>query len=767
MDREVTRMPRIRRRLTDRADLNPPLLAILLLLTLFLSWACPTARVYADSAAGAAGAAGWITGSADLTDKRLAVLVGSVQDLYASEHYPQATITRYKSIPDMVQAVKSGKADATIMSREYVRELIRADDSLQVVGEPILSIPVGAGFNQANDSLREQFNAFLGDLKDQGIRADMVSRWMDQGLTTIPELANPGTQGTLTVGCTGDLGLPFDTTVNGNRVGFDVELAERFAAYLGKKLVLTDMDFGSLIAAVSTNKVDMILASIFITEERMKKIDFSDAYHQMSLVFMVLKANVVQNTPARLSTLADINGKRVGLVSGTIYDAYVRTTFPQAKLFHFNSTADILLALQNDKIDVGLMVKSAADLILAQHTDIGILSDQVLAIDLGMGFNKQDPELLAAYNQFLQDIRASGVYADVTKRWFDQDPNLAVMPDIPAAVTGEKLVVGVAVADLPYVAYNNNQYVGFDIELVRRFAAAINRPVEFVNLEFASLVMSLAAGKVDMITDSIAITPERAKMINFSDPYASAKSVALATKKNLAVGGLSDKPATVSFWQGLRESFYNNIILENRYRLILTGLRTTTVISLAAAVLGTLLGALVCWLRMSRRRWLQMIARTYITILRGLPALVLLLIIFYIIFASVSIDPLLVSVVAFALNFAAYVSEMFRSAIQSIDQGQTEAGIASGFTRSQTFIWIILPQAARRVLPIYKGELISMVKMTSIVGYIAVEDLTKAGDIIRSRTFDAFFPLIMVAILYFALSGLLIVTLGWLERRSR
>jgi polar amino acid transport system substrate-binding protein len=109
---------------------------------------------------------------------------------------------------------------------------------------------------------------------------------------------------------------------------------------------------------------------------------------------------------------------------------------------------------------------------------------------------------------------------------------------------------------------------------------------------------------------------------------------------------------------------------------------------------------------------------------------------------------------------------MYRTGIESIDNGQTEAGIAMGFTKVKTFIHIVLPQAARRILPVYKGEIISLVKMTSIVGYIAVQDLTKASDIIRSRTFDAFFPLIMVAVLYFLISWLLMLLLGYIERRT-
>jgi polar amino acid transport system substrate-binding protein len=121
-------------------------------------------------------------------------------------------------------------------------------------------------------------------------------------------------------------------------------------------------------------------------------------------------------------------------------------------------------------------------------------------------------------------------------------------------------------------------------------------------------------------------------------------------------------------------------------------------------------------------------------------------------------------VIAFGMNFAAYVSEIFRTGIEGVDKGQSEAGIAMGFTPLATFLYVVLPQMVRRILPVYKGEFISLVKMTSIVGYIAVQDLTKASDIIRSRTFDAFFPLIMVALLYFAISWVLMQSLEYLER---
>ena len=151
--------------------------------------------------------------------------------------------------------------------------------------------------------------------------------------------------------------------------------------------------------------------------------------------------------------------------------------------------------------------------------------------------------------------------------------------------------------------------------------------------------------------------------------------------------------------------------------------------------------------------------------MRGTPILVLLMIFFYVIFASTGLSASIVAIITFALNMGAYSSEIFRTAIESVDKGQGEASAAMGFSKLQTFVYIVFPQAVRRIIPVYKGEVISLLKMTSVVGYIAVVDLTKASDIIRSRTFDAFFPLIVVAVIYFLLAWLLGFALDSLNKK--
>ncbi len=203
------------------------------------------------------------------------------------------------------------------------------------------------------------------------------------------------------------------------------------------------------------------------------------------------------------------------------------------------------------------------------------------------------------------------------------------------------------------------------------------------------------------------------------------------------------------------DSFYNNFIVEDRYRMILDGLQVTLLITAGAVILGTLLGGLICWMRMSRHKGLQKMAKLYIDIMRGTPVLVVLMLMYYVIMAPLEASGIVVAIVTFGMNTAAYIGEMLRISIQGIDRGQTEAGLALGYTPRQTFIRIVLPQVIKSVMPVYEGEVVSLLKSTSIVGYVAVADMTRASDLIRSRTFDAFLPIIVTAIIYFFMAWLI------------
>jgi polar amino acid transport system substrate-binding protein len=706
-----------------------------------------------------------MTKADDIADKKIGVLLGSVYDGYSTKTYPNAKILQYQNIADLLVALQTSKVDGLFHDQSAVPDLLKSNPDFGILAKDIFFVPIGAGFNSDNDALREQFNVFLKEIKSNGIYNDMIDRWMTRAVDSVPAIPVTTTSnGTLKAGVVNDLGRPYGFIQNGELNGFDIELSKRFAAYCGKKYEPVALPFGSLIASLSTNKIDMITASMFITEEREKQIDFGDPYSESGASLIVRKADLAVSESGKMKVLDDIADKKVGVFTGTVHDGFIARTWPKAQVSRFESTADLMLSVKTGKIDAAMFDLITARLLLKHNPDLGLLSDKVLDMPLGVGFSKKNPELTQNFNDFLKEIKGDGTYDVIYKRWFVDDAEQAVMPVFENPKTGKVLKVGVSVDDLPYVAFMNGDYVGFDIEMIKTFAKRRGYQLEITTMEFPSLVAALAAGKVEMVSDGIAISEERGKQIDFSDSYALFRTAVIATKSNLAeFSGAKVLVEKKSFLTKLSDSFYSNIILEKRYLLIIDGLILTILISFFAAIFGTMLGGLICFMKMSKNKLLSGIAIVYISLLRGTPVLVLLMIIYYIVFASVNINPALVAVFAFGLNFAAYVSEMFRTSIQSIDPGQNEAGIAGGFTKVQTFIHIIAPQALRHLLPVYKGEFISLVKMTSIVGYIAVQDLTKASDIIRSRTFDAFFPLIMAAVLYLIISWLLTWALGYVE----
>ena len=237
------------------------------------------------------------------------------------------------------------------------------------------------------------------------------------------------------------------------------------------------------------------------------------------------------------------------------------------------------------------------------------------------------------------------------------------------------------------------------------------------------------------------------------------------------------------WWQGIKEDFVINFINDDRWMLLVSGLANTLKITVVALLIGVVLGSLVAMIRstydkngsdMKKRNkagyvvlWIfNLIGKIYLTVIRGTPMVVQLMIMYFNIFAS-SQNGLMVAMLAFGINSGAYVAEIIRGGIMSIDEGQFEAGRSLGFNYPQTMMYIIVPQVFKVVLPTLCNEFIVLLKETSVAGYIGIRDLTKGGDLIRAATYSPFMPLFTVALVYLVMVVILTALLGKLERRLR
>ncbi|MBQ3199054.1 MAG: amino acid ABC transporter permease [Firmicutes bacterium] len=221
------------------------------------------------------------------------------------------------------------------------------------------------------------------------------------------------------------------------------------------------------------------------------------------------------------------------------------------------------------------------------------------------------------------------------------------------------------------------------------------------------------------------------------------------------------------WWNDLVATFVKCFIREDRYMLLLDGIGITIKISLLAVVIGIAIGLVIAFCNLSKSKILNLFGRIYTDIIRGTPSVTQLMIIYFVVFATVNWEKWIIAAIAFGINSGAYVSEIIRAGILSIDKGQAEAGRSLGLNAAQTMSYIVIPQAVKNIFPALCNEFIVLIKETAIVGYIGLVDIQKAGDFIKSQTFEAFMPLIATAIIYFVLIKILTVIMARVEKALR
>lgn len=459
-------------------------------------------------------------------------------------------------------------------------------------------------------------------------------------------------------------------------------------------------------------------------------------------------------------SVEELTDCKIATMLGSIQDINLTVQCPDCEILRFSSFPEMLVAVEKGIADYTVL--DSAAIVGANIDQRGMQVDFCLNDHLPIAsiFRFEENDLCQQYNNFLAEIDQNGLNKDMQQRWLTDNALTTNMPSIDLPTEGEPLRVGTIFGNFPLSFIKNNEWVGYEIELTYRFSAYIGRPVEIKAYEFSAIFPALSSGKIDIATCFVSVTEERAKTVLYSDPYYLNQSVCVGRSVE------NNKQNSNSFLDNIKKGFVNNIIAEKRWKLLLDGLWETIFISIFAILIGTVIGGLICALRMSKRKWCRNLAIGYISIMRGIPILVFLMVMFYIVFATTRVTATWVAIIAFSMNFGAYVSEMFRTSIESVDHGQVEAGRALGFSRRSTFVNFVMPQALHNIFPVYKGEAISLIKNTSVVGYIAIQDITKASDIIRSRTFDAFFPLLIITVIYFVLAWLLGLGLDYLNKKT-
>jgi len=459
-----------------------------------------------------------------------------------------------------------------------------------------------------------------------------------------------------------------------------------------------------------------------------------------------------------IRTFEELNSPqyRIGCMTGIVATDTAKRMMAKAQYAEFPMPVDAFTALCSGKVDAVVLDRPTLEFLALAHPELSVLKEDLAVGHISVAAARRSAALMAQVNEFIRQYRADGSCRQMFDRWFHtKDSRMPQIPE-PEKPTGT-LKVGITVNNEPMCFLQNGKIAGFDSEFALRLGAFLNRKVQFTDIPYDALTAALKSGRIDLAIAQMDAQPEREESVLFSDNYIDSPVTAVVRCREIADLQCSREQ--------ICRSFVKTFVHESRWKLILQGLGTTIVITFFAVLAGTVLALVLCLMCRSKSRIAVWTGERFISLMMGTPVLVVLMIFYYVVFARVDIHGIFVAILVFSLDFAAYTGVTLRSGIDMIPHSQMEAALALGHRPTAAFFRFILPQAVYRILPVYRGTVISTLKSTSIVGYIAIMDLTKAGDIIRSRTYEAFFPLIAIALLYFLSAKCLTGILLYLEKR--
>ncbi len=485
----------------------------------------------------------------------------------------------------------------------------------------------------------------------------------------------------------------------------------------------------------------------------------------LAVLLLILSGCAGQTQGKQFKSFSDFDGTTIATHTSYLANAEEKMN-QMASGIKFEALDDLgtlAQAVKSGRADAVYTDEPLALVMVNNTPELALFPQRISDEEYAFGMRKNEP-LYAPVCRTMVELEEDGTMARLLDKWLNGPEEQKVLDELPFDSNAPVIKFGFDPVSEPMMYLANGKQAGYDVDLMRHIAYRMGYRLELVPVNMAARVEALQSGKIDVAGCCMTVTEERRKAVDFTQPVYVGGAVLVVLRTSIGLEATLDSVSSFSL-QGIKNSFKRTFIEENRWEMILSGLQITVTISLSAMVLGTLLGTLLCAMRRTKRKSLRVISQVYVRLVQGIPTLVILMVLFYVVLAKTNVSGVVVAIIAFSMNFGAYTCEMFRTGIAAVDKGQREAAQAIGFGKLETFLRIILPQAAVHVLPVYSGEFVSMVKMTSVVGYIAVQDLTKVSDIIKSKTFEAFFPLISVAIIYFLLTYLVILLLTWIERR--
>jgi polar amino acid transport system substrate-binding protein len=451
-----------------------------------------------------------------------------------------------------------------------------------------------------------------------------------------------------------------------------------------------------------------------------------------------------------ITTIKELDNKKIGVQTGVLYEDEIKDEIEGEEWAYYKMPNDMIPALESNKIDAYLIEEVGFYAQRYEHPELMRLEEKAGESQFAViiGNNEKQERLYKEMEEFIAEGKASGwldqLYDYWVKNW---NPNTCKIENIPTT-TGENgsVIIAIEGGYEPFSFESNGEFSGYDVEFMMNFCAKYGYQWDFWAMEFDSIAPGAIAGKYDFGMN-IVVDEERAENSVLTDWYYVCDLV-------FVVEG--EYESELGFFARQADAFNKTFIRDSRWRLFAEGMGRTLFITVMSIIFGTVLGFAAYMACRHGNKVANGITGVINWLIEGIPTVVFLMILSFVIFGSSHISGTWISIIGFSFIFGCGMYGMLKVGFGAISRGQFEAATAMGYSDLQSFFKILLPQAAQHFLPIYKSNVVSLIKETSVVGYIAVMDLTKMGDLVRSRTYLAFFALIAVAVLYFIMEAVLV-----------
>ena len=684
---------------------------------------------------------------------KIGVVSGGLFDVAVREDDPKADIEYYNYTTDLPLALNSNKIDGYAVDEPVARLLCNTYEG-HVIIKKLTVERYGIVVNKNKPELQKKFNEYLATLKKSGELAKLQETWMgtDESIKTIDFDSIKENTEVLKLATTSTM-QPFDYMKDNQYAGYEIALIASFCKEYGYGLQIEDSTFPSVIASVSAGKADFGSCVITITDERKETMNFTDP---------IFEGGIVLVEKDKSNSFESLNGTNIGIQSGSTYDRFLYDSIENPNVEYFYTITDMKAALDSNKISGFVIDTPIAELFINENNNSYKILDSLHEVEYGYALPKNrenNEQLKRELENYISRLKQNGKLTEIYNIWTGDDNSKKVIDYDGLPNNGRIIEVALCSSvGAPFVYTENHQILGYEVDLLYHFCKEYGYRLNIVDYNLDGLFTAIATGKCDIGLGGISISEERKESMDFVDEQIAGGCVVVVKNEATSLNNKTNK-------NSILESFYKTFIREDRWKLFLSGIVTTMAITALSIIIGTLLGFGIYMLYRNVGVGGQRIILFIRNVLLKTPTVVILMIIYYIIFGKSNINGIAVSILGLSLLFSNAVMGLLIMGVNSIDKGQLEAAYMLGYSKNKAFIEIVLPQAILAVLSGYKSEIITLIKDSAVVGYIAVQDLTKVSDVIRSRTYEAFFPLIATAIIYYVIATIFIHFLSKFEFR--